>query len=150
MSAMSDEDKRRRLDAMYEKAKRSFPEVADVTVEELRSLQDQGKVVIVDVRSPAEQAVSMISGAITAEQFEADRSACAGATIVAYCTIGGRSGVYAHGLQAEGWKVFNLRGAILAWTHGGGELVSAGGPTKKVHVHNRKFALTADGYEDVW
>lgn len=44
-----------------------------------------------------------------------------------------------------------MKGAILAWTHSGGELVdSAGNPTRRVHVHSKKSDLVADGYEGVW
>ena len=92
----------------------------------------------------------MSRGAIAASDSEENRQSYEGATVVTYCTIGGRSGKYAKGLVDAGVKAFNLRGAILAWTHAGGDLVDTEGPTRRVHVHGRKFDLTADGYEPVW
>ncbi len=150
MAAQSDQDKRVKIEALYERARASFAGIPELTVDELRALQAQENVQLVDVRTPDEQVVSMIPGAITAREFEDNRKSYEGATVVTYCTIGGRSGKYAGQLVAEGLKAFNLKGAILAWTHGGGELVDAEGPTKRVHVHDRKFALTAEGYEPVW
>jgi rhodanese-related sulfurtransferase len=46
------------------------------------------QVVLVDVRTPAEQNVSMIPTAIRKETFERTRDAYTDHTIVAYCTIG--------------------------------------------------------------
>ena len=92
----------------------------------------------------------MIPGAISRDDFDADRARYAGSRIVAYCTIGARSGEFAAEIQQQGWKVRNLEGSILAWTHAGGELVGPDGPTKKVHVYGRRWNLAADGYEAVW
>lgn len=150
MAAQSDQEKRVKIEALYERARASFAGIPELTVDELRALQAQENVQLVDVRTPDEQVVSMIPGAITAREFEDNRKSYEGATVVTYCTIGGRSGKYAGQLVAEGLKAFNLKGAILAWTHGGGELVDTEGATKRVHVHDRKFALTAEGYEPVW
>ena len=150
MAAQSDQDKCVKIETLYNRASASFAGIPELTVAELRALQGQENVQLVDVRTPEEQVVSMIPGAITSREFEDNRTSFEGTTIVTYCTIGGRSGRYAGQLVAEGLNAFNLKGAILAWTHGGGELVNAEGPTKRVHVHDRKFALTADGYEPVW
>ncbi len=150
MAAQSDQEKRVKIEALYERARASFAGIPELTVDELRALQAQENVQLVDVRTPDEQVVSMIPGAITAREFQDNRKSYEGAIVVTYCTIGGRSGKYAGQLVAEGVKAFNLKGAILAWTHGGGELVDTEGATKRVHVHDRKFALTAEGYEPVW
>lgn len=145
-----DQQKLSQIEEMYEKVRASLPGVPELTVDELRQLQSQEKVQLVDVRTPDEQVVSMIPGAITASEFEGNPKAYEGATVVTYCTIGGRSGQYAQRLNAAGVKAYNLKGAILAWTHAGGELVDTEGPTKRVHTHGRKFDLAADGYEPVW
>jgi len=144
----TDEQKFREIEMMSSKV--SLPGVPELTVDELRQLQSKQEIVLVDVRTPDEQVVSMIPGAITASEFEDNHRSYEGATVVTYCTIGGRSGKYAKSLVDAGVKAFNLRGAILAWTHAGGELVDTEGPTRRVHVHGRKFDLTADGYESVW
>ncbi len=119
MATMSDEAKRERIEAIYRKSKRSFPRIADLTAEKLQRRLAEENVVVVDVRSPEEQAVSMIDGAITSDEFEACPEAYEGATVVAYCTLGHRSGLYVQELQSRGWTALNLIGAILAWTHVG-------------------------------
>jgi sodium/bile acid cotransporter 7 len=150
MTAMSDEAKRERIEVIYRKSKRSFPRIADLTAEELQGRPADEKIVVVDVRSPEEQAVSMIDGAITSREFEARLEAYEGATVVAYCTMGHRSGVYVEELQGRGWTALNLVGAILAWTHVGGALADGDGPTRMVHVWGRQYNLAAEGYEPVW
>ena len=148
VAEQTEEQKFREIEQMCGKV--SLPGVPELTVDELRQLQSQEEIVLVDVRTPDEQVVSMIPGAITATEFEDNRRSYEGATVVTYCTIGGRSGKYAKGLVDAGVKAFNLRGAILAWTHAGGDLVDTEAPTRRVHVHGRRFDLTADGYEPVW
>ena len=150
MTAKSDEAKRERIEAIYDKSKRSFPKIADLTAEELQGRLAEENVVVVDVRSPEEQAVSMIDGAITSREFEGHLEAYEGATVVAYCTLGHRSGLYVQELQGRGWTALNLIGAILAWTHVGGALTDGDGPTRMVHVWGRRYNLAAEGYEAVW
>lgn len=148
---MSDDAKKRQeIEQKYQKSRQSFPQVPEITAEQLLRRCEEEDLVIVDARSPQEQAVSMLPGAITAEQFEADRQTYQGRSIVTYCTIGHRSGLLAQQLHAQGCSVSNLKGAILSWTHAGGELVDATGPTKRVHVYSPKMNLIAEGYEPVW
>lgn len=150
MTNQSNDDKRQQIDAMYQKVHSKFSGIAEITAEELKNEQNESELVLVDVRTPEEQAVSMIPGAVTSVEFERDASKYKDSKIVAYCTIGGRSGHYTHSLQSQGYNAYNLKGAILSWTHVGGELTHSGEPTHKVHVHGAKFNLVADGYEGVW
>lgn len=122
-----------------------------ITVKELKHLQQQSKnIVLVDVRSPEERAVSMIPGAISTEEFERNLEQYKNATVIAYCTIGYRSGKYANQWREQGVKIFNLEGSLLAWSHIQGELIDAIGITKKVHVFGRQWQLTAEDYQAVW
>lgn len=136
------------IEDMYKDYKRSFAEVPDVEPVELMVDADK-KVLFVDVRSPEEQAVSMIPGAITQKEFERDAEQYRLRRVVTYCTIGYRSGLYAKDLRKEGWDAHNLRGSILAWVHDGGELVNGAGKTRKVHVYGPKWDLLPAGYEAV-
>ncbi|MCH7665903.1 MAG: rhodanese-like domain-containing protein [Acidobacteria bacterium] len=147
---MSDTDKQLEIEKLYARSKKQFPGVEDLTVEELDRLREIVDVVPVDVRNPPEQAVSMIPGSITSTELESDPSAYAGRTLVTYCTIGHRSGLYAQKLQAAGFTVFNLKGAILAWTHAQRELVDAEGSTRKVHVGGPRSSLESSDYDPVW
>ena len=146
----SDEAKRKKIDSMYARSKAQFPEVPEITAEELRERRGNEELVIVDVRGPEEQAVSMIEGAIPSMDFERDMDKYEGTPVVCYCTMGHRSGLYAQHLQRLGWDAINLKGSILSWTHAGGELVDAEGPTQRVHVWGPRTSLEAEGYEPVW
>lgn len=149
--ALDDAEKARKIDEMFAGYVPSFPEVPTVTARQLADQLAAGDVVVVDVREPEEQQVSMIPGAITKEEFEAHAEELRGREVVTYCTIGYRSGLYAQRLREEGWDARNLEGSILAWTLAGESLVGPDGePTKRVHVYGKTWALAADGYEQVW
>lgn len=106
--------------------------------------------VLVDVRDPAERAVSTLPGAIPPEAVEARPDAYRGRAIVAYCTIGYRSSAWAARMRATGLDVTNLRGSLLLWTHAGGPLVREGEPTKRVHVHGPAWNLVRGDHEATW
>ena len=139
---LTDGEKLTRIDDLYRKYKRSFPDVPDVTVKELIAMRKERDVVLVDGRKRNEQAVSMIPGAIM-EHYRDE-------IIVVYCTIGSRSGRYTAGLIKKGFTAYNLRGSILAWTHAGQKLVTKGQETRRVHVYGRTWNLVPEGYEAVW
>lgn len=139
------------IDAMYQEYREDFPEVKEITPQGVADLQKSNGIVLVDVREPEEQAVSMIPGAITAEAFAAAEETYRDKRVVTYCTIGARSGVYADALRKKGFDVFNLKGSLLAWTHAGLPLTDADGQdTKRVHVYGKTWDLAAEGYEAVW
>ncbi len=147
---MSVDEKRKILEEMYSHARWKFPDVLEISAEDLMRRLEFEDLVLIDVRQEVEQSISMIPGAISAQQFEQDWAQYSGRTLVPYCTIGGRSGVYSQKLQAQGWRVLNFKGLILAWTLAGGELECSAGPTNKVHTNSAKFDLLGDEYEAVW
>lgn len=122
-------------------------------VPELSAADEVGRtdVVWVDVRSPAERAVSTLPGAVDAEVVDADPTRWRGRTLVAYCTIGERSGRWALARRQDGLDVANLRDGVLGWTHAGGALVDPSGrPTRRVHVYGARWNLAATAYEATW
>jgi rhodanese-related sulfurtransferase len=147
---LTDGQKLNRINELYEKYKRSFPDVPDVSVEELIALRREQDVVLVDRREKREQRVSMLPGAIPSGEFEKNIENYKDKTIVVYCTIGSRSGYYARELIQKGFAAYNLRGGILAWIHAGQQLVSEGKETRRVHVYGRRWDLAPKGYEAVW
>ena len=147
----SDSWKQGQIETMYREYAQEFPQVKAITVAQLQQLQRQGtKLVLVDVRSLEEIAVSRIPGAITPREFERHLPQYQDTKVVAYCTIGYRSGLYAQKLKQQGVEIFNLEGSLLAWSHAGGKLVNASGMTHQVHVFGRQWQLTPDNYEAVW
>ncbi len=144
----SDADKRQRIAEMYQGYKESFADVPDITVDELLALGDD--VVVVDVREERERRVSMIPGALAKEVFEGNAEAYGGRRVVAYCTVGYRSGRYTAELRRRGWDALNLEGSLLAWTHAAQPLVDEDGETRRLHVYGKEWDLAAEGYETVW
>lgn len=147
----SDAWKQERVMTMYRNFATEFPQVSGITVSELQQLQQQDKeLILVDVRSPEERAVSFIPGAITTAEFEQNLEQYRNAQVIAYCTIGYRSGKYAQKMQQQGVEILNLEGSLLAWSHIQGKLINRDGITNKVHIFGRQWQLTSEDYEPVW
>lgn len=149
-TSSTDEPKTARIEAMYKRYRGSFPDVPEITVAELLRIKAKQAVVLIDVREAEERAVSIIPGAITPAQFEARPDHYAGKPLVAYCTIGYRSGLYAQRLRRRGLRAFNLRGGILLWTHAGQPVVHDGKPVRRLHVYGRRWNLAPAGYRSEW
>ncbi len=147
----TDAEKRAAIDNLFERYQRSFPDVESVTPSEFRTLEAEGDTVLVDVRSPKERAVAVIPGSVSKEEFEAHAEEYSGKKIVAYCTIGYRSGQYAASLREKGFDAYNLKGSILAWVHDGGKVVDPeGNETHTIHVYGREWNLVPHAYKGVW
>ncbi|MEO1002121.1 MAG: rhodanese-like domain-containing protein [Cyanobacteria bacterium J06638_7] len=133
--------------------RRLFPAVPDIGVAPWTAAGGGAgpgpQVLLVDVREPREQAVSMLPGAISRQAFERGRERYRQRLIVPYCTIGLRSGVYARQLIAEGFSARNLAGSALAWAHAGLPFEAGGKPTRRLHVYGADWNLLPRGYEPV-
>jgi rhodanese-related sulfurtransferase len=104
-------------------------------------------VVLVDVRSDNETKVSIIPGAITKAQFEAEPEKYKGKTAICYCLSGGRSGKFVKQLKAKDVPAVDLKGSINGWLEARLPLTTLDGkPTKKVNVYGNKVP---EGYESV-
>ena len=104
--------------------------------------EPQPDFVLVDVRSKEEVDVSIIPGAILKEDFEAHRDEHRQQLIIPYCTVGGRSGLYARKLQSLGFDVLNYKGSILQWINDGLPLVTIDGqPTQRVHTYSNRYKV---------
>jgi rhodanese-related sulfurtransferase len=134
---------------LYTRYQRQFLDVPEIAPQSVLALVGSSKIILVDVRSKKEQSVSMLPGAITRKQCELRRGTLDDQTIVTYCTIGYRSGLYARQLRKQGLNAQNLKGGILGWVHAGGRVVHAGEVTKRIHVYGKKWDLLPAGYESV-
>ena len=131
--------------------------VPTIKADSLKAQISDTNLILVDVRQPNEQMVSMLPGALTPYEFSQKFKTGLPKTkrVVTYCTLGFRSGEYAQQLQSRDLPVQNLEGGILAWTHAGGKLErdSSGIKvmTKKVHVYDSNMQKwIALDYEAVW
>ena len=147
---LTDAEKLARVRTMADDLVERFPTVETIDVEEVGRLLESDDVVLIDVRPEDERAVSAIPGAITAEEYESNVARYADVTAVAYCTIGHRSSEYAERHAVAIRRVLNLRGSILAWTHAGGPLVTASGPTMRLHVYGSEWDLAPERYQTIW
>ncbi|KAK9804025.1 hypothetical protein WJX73_003094, partial [Symbiochloris irregularis] len=154
---MSEPSSRRaQVEEKYASLRGHFPKVPAVTAAELHTLMsspDAANVLLVDTRTEAEIEVSRIPGSISKAEFEQHKEESAGKTIIAYCTVGFRSGQYLKPLHEAGFDTKNLAGSILAWTHEQYPLVTGPGqgiPTKKVHTFSKGWSLQEEGYEPVF
>ena len=135
---LSDTHKKTMVSQMYSNYKKEFPEVLDIAPEEVMCLLEEGeKVVLVDVRSPEEQRVSMLPGALPRDVFLRHLDSYRGHYIIGYCTISHRSGKLAQELRQQGLTMLNLEGGLLAWLPAGGEVWARGAETRKVHVFGK-------------
>ena len=148
--ALNDEERRRKVETMYGNYKKAFPDISDISAEDALALSVHSMPVFVDVRGPSEQAVSMLPGAITEEEFLQNPAAHGDRTVIGYCTISYRSGKLAQKLQKKDIRMLNLRGGILAWLHAGGKIYREGVPTNQVHVYGKRWNLAPSGYEVFW
>ncbi len=118
------------------------PKVETITTSELRLAlnSEDASPVLVDVRSKAKRTVSRIPGAMTQQEYEADAEHFAGRRVVTYCTVGGRSYLYARKLVATGVDATNYRDGILRWWREGLPLETPDGETTNaVHPYWRIF-----------
>lgn len=117
-----------------------YPQQELITSEKAKLFGESGKAVLVDVRQQEERNVSKLPGAISQVEFEENLQKYEGQLVIFYCTIGWRSGDWAHKYQELGWKTMNLRGGILEWSHFGYSFVNPQGDlTDSVHVYSSSW-----------
>lgn len=135
---------------MYQGYKGDFPQVPDISPKQAMELMKRGKVVFVDVRPENERRVSMLPQAVSKEEFFKNRDKYRGYTVIGYCTISYRSGVFAREMRKKGLDIYNLQGGLLAWVNEGGKVYDQNGLTKRIHVYGRRWNYPPPGYESVW
>lgn len=141
------------LQAVEDDVARRHPDVVQRSADELEALrQTPGGLVLLDVREPAEYAVSHLAGAVRVDpDAGADGVLAAigriapGAQLIAYCSVGERSSRLAGRTQAAlrshgAAGVANLRGGIFAWHNQRRALVNTQGPTDAIHGFDAKWS----------
>lgn len=143
----NDAARREEIESLFSEVRERYAEVPVVTRDEVTALGD--RVVFVDVRGDEEIAVSTLPGAIPSASFDPS-SLPEGAVVVAYCTIGERSGSFARTLREDGIDARNLDGGILGWAHEGGAVVGPdGAEVHRAHVYGARWDLLPLDWEGV-
>ena len=81
---LDDRKRRQMVEDMYDEYKKDFIAVPDITPQEVITLKSKGKAVLIDIREPDEQKVSMLPAAITEEEFLSDPAKYKDAVKVVY------------------------------------------------------------------
>ena len=127
-----------------------FSKINDLTPLEIIRRQAEQRLIFVDVRTPEEQEVSTVPNAIPYQEFDKIKEKYKDEIIIAYCTIGSRSGYYTKKLSSEGYNAYNMIGGILAWAHYGLPLLKDGHVVRRAHVYGRKWDLLPENYESIF
>ena len=143
-------DKNAPVTFIEEKIRSLFPGVAHIGPAQLTRMLSHaaGDVVLVDVRSEAEFAISRIAGA---DRMDPDSQPAVvfdrigdirGKSVVFYCAIGLRSSRLAVRLGKDlamrgAGGVYNLSGGLFRWHNEERPLVNAGGETRFIHPYRR-------------
>lgn len=147
---LSDGQKKQQISSLYSEYQQEFPAVAVITPEELMQRMNNGDdLVLIDTREEGEMDVSMLPGAVSTEDFHQHFDRYKNSFLVAYCTIGYRSGLLAAEMLDKKIVIHNLEGGILGWIHTGGAVMHEGKISHQVHVYGRKWDLAPAGYETV-
>jgi len=131
---------------------RHFDEVESIDVPALAQwLADPARAppVLVDVRTPAEQAVSTLAGALRVtpgdEPADVLRRTGTDRPIVVYCSVGVRSARLARALAAAGaLRVLNLRGGLFEWANRALPLAGPSGAAQRVHPYDATWQALLD------
>jgi rhodanese-related sulfurtransferase len=150
MAGSHNQYRERALQEIYETYKKNFPEVPEVTPAEARKLLEAGLAVLVDVRPPGECRISQLPGAMTAAEFLSCPESYRGKTVIAYDTVGLRSGLFAEKLRKQGIGIANLQEGLLGWLHAGGKIYDGkGNETRRVHIYGCMWNYAPLEYEAV-
>ena len=144
-------DRKLKVYELYNDYKKSFPDIREKKAEDLLALKESGQAVFIDVREPKEREVSTLPRAITEAELLAQIDKYRNQFLVAYCTIGYRSGKFAEKMEKKNLTVYNLAGGILGWVHAGGKVYAPdGSETSRVHVYGKQWNLLPENHQGLY
>lgn len=166
---MNENDWKMKADQLVTEYAAKFPNLPLIrtldTMKMMKSVDENSRPILVDVRSEQERSISYLPGSISLCEFEKlDWPKIKERIVITYCTVGMRSGIYGSKLLCIGFKDVRNGEGILLWTHTLSSNNSATDEfslirhsttdgtieqTKEVHVFNNDFNLIADGYAPV-
>jgi len=110
-----------------------------------KSLLNDSKLLVLDVRSQEEFNVSHLEGAIRYQPEILD-TLSANTSVMVYCTVSLRSNSLAKELSDRGHQnVYDITGGLISWMNDDKELINEqGNLTDSVHTYNRWFSIFLD------
>jgi rhodanese-related sulfurtransferase len=138
------------LEVVETQVRKAFVDVTHLTPEVLARMLDEksDRIVLLDVRTADEYAVSHLRGAIhvppdsrSAAEIAVRAGGLDGKIVVAYCSIGLRSARLlvriGQGLKERGaTELHNLQGGAFRWRNERRDLVKGNAPTRDIHQYN--------------
>jgi rhodanese-related sulfurtransferase len=123
---------------------RDYPNTPSITTVQLAQIMQGGeKLLLVDVRTAAEFAVSHLAGAVSGHsltQLQRLPAWSSAQKIVVYCSVGVRSAEFVSKARAAGVaNIVNLSGSLFAWANEGRPLWQEDRPVKVVHPFNAQW-----------
>ena len=139
------------LDQVEQDVRQDYPTVTQMTPKSLAASAKDDNILLLDVREPAEFAVSHIPGAVRvspdinrAEFLQRFTDKAINRHVVVYCSVGVRSSQLAEKMQNALLKtgvksIKNLSGGIFRWHNEGRVLINRNGQTDYVHPYDEKW-----------
>lgn len=129
--------------------------VDTISSEQLRTIEKESDLVLLDARSKEEWKVSHLPGAKHIGYEPINKNVVDNISkdtpIVVYCSIGKRSEEVAHEIKEMGYEnVQNLFGGIFDWTNRGYKVINPEGQNvRRVHPYNAIWGIWVNNYEKV-
>lgn len=140
------------LEKIKEITRQAYPTVTQLSTETLADwmTREAAGLLLIDVRSPAEFAVSHLRNALNRQSAREIGEAIQErkpSRAILYCSVGFRSTRLAHILtQAGARDLFNLDGSIFQWANEGRTVYQGEAPVNQVHPYgNRWSGLLKEG-----
>lgn len=135
----------RDIEVIKQLTRKVYPEVQQITTGMLEQrMESPGSLLLVDVRSSEEFAISHLPGAIrlgSAAQIADELQRRKSSEAVLYCSVGFRSSMLAHVLAVRGVEgVANLDGSIFEWANEGRPLCRGEALVYHVHPFSKRWA----------
>lgn len=131
----------------YNELSQSF-KTSSISVPALMKIIKDKNTILIDVRKKKESSVSTLPHSISQDEFLSDPTKYKNKKLVAYCTIGFRSGKFCEKYQK--WNILNLEGGVLAWSHFKGEFYKNGKETKEVHTYSKDWNFLHSDYKAIF
>jgi rhodanese-related sulfurtransferase len=141
-----------KLQSVHLWIEQKYPAVDHVDSDEyLRQVAGSSELVLFDVRTPEEYAVSHLEGAIQVDPeidkdafFQQYSKGLAGKTVVFYCSVGRRSSLLVDAvsnalIDAGSGDIYNLKNGIFGWHNDNKPLIWKNGSTEYVHPYSWRW-----------
>ncbi len=145
----SDKSNKEIVYELYRGYQKSLIGVNEISPIEALTQFNDGKIIFVDVRDDGEMSVSMLPKAISKKEFLDNKNLHKDKKIIAYCTIGYRSGLFADEMKKNDIEVYNLSAGILGWTHEGGKVYDSRGIVQRIHVYGKDWDYAPNGFDTI-